>query len=329
MTPPTRTRRSAATGVQTTGAEPFGSFLGNFNPPEGNGLTPLHQRTIMLIGVQGGGKSTLIESCPYAVIIDADSSGSSNPQRKAIRLPDRTSKVQPGSAFGIDYDGFGYDYVRAICTTLIEKRNSGWEDPCMVGFDLLDSLVDMRRMKLERDRGDKLQNMHGQEAWGVIYDSIRDLIFGLQEARIGVILTTHAIFDERAISDNQSVTEAAPSVPKGIWKRLSRRIDECFYLNSENVVSTTQTPLLDRRGKPRLDADGNALMRDVPGDTKTVYRIHTNKLQAPSESLYMYMKRRVPLDDLLTVEMDDFNSWTNVIEPAYENAFERFCAETE
>lgn len=338
MTTP-RTRRSAATGITTTGgAEPFGSSLGpafvesvltQFSGSGGPGITPIHQRTIMLIGVQGGGKSTLIESCPYGIILDADSSGSSNPKRRALRLPDRAMRVEPGEAYGISYNGFGYDYIRALCTTLIEKRASGWDDPCMVGFDLLDSLVDMRRMKLEQDRGDKIQNMHGQEAWGIIYDSIRDLIFNLQEARIGVLLTTHAILDDRSVADNQSVVEAAPSVPKGIWKRLSRRIDECFYLNSENEAVMVETPLIDRRGRPRTNPDGTPMTRLTPGDTRTVYKVHTSKNKAPSESLYMYMKRRVPLDDVLIIEQDNFDSWSTVIEPAYEKAFERFCAETE
>lgn len=288
---------------------------------------PLHERMICIVSDPMTGKSTLLQSIPDAIIIDTDMHGYVNPRPKAMLLPEPGADINlpHPSIEGKRVTEMSFDYCRIAVERAIALKKANPSMPVMVVIDSLTTLVELRIKKLEIDMGDPdkgtikpFADMNSMQAWPVISTTIRDLFLSLRAHSIGCIFTLHTttkkskvmVRGDKGQRTMETVARDEITVPSSILSAIGPKIDEGFRLSKS--VRTVQD-LREVRGKK------------VKGGTskKVTYMLYVE--DDPDEEVSEICGKRIPtLPDSFEWEEGEFDIWTNVIRPAYEQAAEDF-----
>lgn len=213
---------------------------------------PLDSLVILLAGDPGSGKSTLLESNPNLLRLDFDNAATSNPLSRCATVP----------AFG---KTVGMDFYRTVHARLLDdaKRQAPGR-PSVIAIDTVDRLVSYLIEELEKQREKSFYDMHGKEAWGMVYDRAIVFIEELHRAGYGVICTTHVGDISKDVRDSKGqvveITEKGLTTQKGLLKRLKKHLD----MSAIMVRSTKEiTKFEDRK-----DRKGNIIYRGEGADRK-------------------------------------------------------------
>lgn len=190
----------------------------------------------------GRGKSTFIESCPYALRVDFDHAGTSHSNPKSVTIPSHDNK------------SWGFNEFIDLVDKLVEDaKNNVPERPKIIAIDTLDSLIGLTIsavLELERERVRKknesvsdhmelpksFHDLQGKRAWGMVYDSIAIQLDRLRlQGKYGVWLFAHFVESKVPIDDN--ISQIAYDLGMGaLWKRVSGDLDMVAVL--EEVPTT-------------------------------------------------------------------------------------------
>lgn len=257
---------------------------------------PLEARNLIIIGQNGEGKSSLVESDPNCFIFDADMSGAQNPNRKAVRFPD--PKQHEYVSFRV-FNQFVDDVVR------VKKENP--DLPIRFAVDRTESLLKLAMNHAEDVTGKQWSQLDGRQWYNHVYGWMLDAMWRLNKVGIGMTWLCSAV-PTRAKVNGQDVVETGHSLPTGLQSRMQGEVEEIFYLYRRREEQSVK------------DKNGRKL-----GRTKSVYlRCLTPDMDdVDSSTLQAVLKNRLQghLGEMV-IDDGDFDSWSSTITPAYSDAIE-------
>lgn len=263
---------------------------------------PLESRNLIIIGQNGEGKSSLVESDPNCFIFDADMSGAQNPHRKAVRFPDPN---QHDSVTFRVFNKFVDDVVR------IKKDNP--ELPIRFAIDRTESLQRLAINHAEEVTGKQWGQLDGRQWYNSVYGWMLDAMWRLNKVGVGVTWLCSAI-PTRAKVEGQDVMETGHSLPTGLQSRLQGEVEEIFYLYRHREEKSVK----DKQGR-KLGRTKSVYIRSLTADMDDV---ESSTLQAVLKNRLQGHLREIRIED------GDFDSWTTTIKPAYEEAIEQWLEES-
>lgn len=290
---------------------------------------------LVLAGRSGRGKSSLLQSCPYAYIINGDCS--STPKRlRAVMWPgvrrdgtpveanpdaEDPSDPEQGTPFVLDWNA-----CLRRKDMLIELSQSNQPRPRLVALDTVDLivplvqqwLVDQHNAASPENVKERFDELDGRQAYPKLYEQIRNFGLQLKRAGYGFAWVFHLGDKTVYLSDKErKYLVDVPLVNSNLWDAVVAHAEVVAALDHrvENHVSDVE--IKDASGKVKID----------PRTKKPLTRTKTTKTTSvvmsmvPSGFNSDAKKRYASLPDELILSKDD--PWST-----YENAV-RLAMETE
>lgn len=277
----------------------------------------LHASSIVIASRGGSGKSQMILSCPYGLVLNLD--GASLPEgRKAIAycIPyknDEGRLVKPGSggpdpSKGVDFPLTWEGITDYIQNTLIKNKNNP-NRPRMIFFDTVDALFklaqdyarrDPAAWALGRDPKPTFQAL-GMSAWGAVNEKIIQLRDDLLAAGYGVCMCVR-LYEKVTTVDEITSDRTLTYLPDKLWGMI--------HLNADLVL---QLEIEDRMRQVEKT-------RNVGGQTRTIRESesYTARVLYPHASTkHQVAKSRRALPSEIVVPAE--NGWS-VLEAAYKQS---------
>lgn len=222
-------------------------------------------------GNSGEGKSSLLQSCSDAFIVNTDLSSTSCPDPKAFIWPSLNEGGQPVESDGAVVSDFTWEEAMERINIVRDMAREGVEGaPRMVVIDTIDTAIRLVMDKVVADHGKtEWEDLFGPSAWAAVYDEFLDLAFDNRKAGLGTAfvahLTTKVLTEGEGRSQKKVVLENVPRITDNFWGRLNDICEICGVVEQRlRTVSEEVEKVNSKTGEPIVSPKtGNVITHKV------------------------------------------------------------------
>jgi len=291
--------------VSTPKISKYGRLGGYLAPSYG---TPISSVRALILSYPGQGKTFLYQGCSDAFIFNLDESRTVNPKPRATVWP-----VMSPSGETIGDEGkvvvLTWEHIVAKIEILKTMAKANEPRPRTVVIDSVSAMIRLLINYVLRKSGKaSWKDIHGQTAWGEVYDIVAATMSTLSAHGYGVHYLGHLKQVQIPIADGETLIRPEMTISDALYGRLHDMLDFVGMLSS-------QTELVDQEVETTLNIRGA-----IRVDKKTVkVPVRTRFITTRDKDLQDVLKERTfnPLPDIIRLDSQD--PWGS-LSRAYEEA---------
>lgn len=289
------------TNTQTTTAKPnFLSAFTKFQPTVGFDPKPFEQLGILIPGVQGCGKTSLVSTAPDVLRLDFDGARDNNPNSVGTN---------------IRFDQGPTDYLKLVevVETLEKLSVENKPRPNFICFDTMDTFLESVKQFVVFNARQKnpnrqiltIDDLPGGYGWNKVYEHAEPIITRLFAAGYGVILFCYFYEETYTVTNPATGQESVMvrynhTIPPKFWQKIKGKVDYVAGLGQRTVVTPVYgAPRKDGNGNILKDGSGNPICEIVRRD-KSITRF-IKFVENEREDTNNTIKQRIPLPDEITL----------------------------
>jgi len=271
-------------------------------------------------GTSGEGKSSLLQSCPDAFILNTDLSSTSNPDPHAFIWPCINEAGQPTEADGSVIPDLTWgDCLERVEIVRDMNRNKVEGAPKLVVLDTIDTAVRLAMAHEVKSLGKtSWDELYGPAAWAAVHDQFVNLAHDNKRVGVGTAfilhLTTKTISEGEGHKAKKIILEDVPRLTDNFWGKLN---DICEIVGIVEQGTTTRAVK-----KIRTNAStGEPILNPKTGQPlETTETIQIPRVIVSFEPRYKEVaKRRSGI--ATSIEIPPRDGWA-VLEEAYRKGLE-------
>jgi len=298
---------------------------------------PLHNQLMVIGGASSSGKSALLQSCPDAYIFNTDLSGVTTPTYRATMWPGFDTEGNPAEGANpgeqdsyedkelSDQQGFPVHLkrVKATWNAFLEQKKileqmADDNDPARPKIIVIDTLTTCIRMckpwVTEYFGKQTFGELHGQQAWGTIYDHLLDFGIELHSKGYGVCYVVHFGDKIEGEGEHRRYIENVPTISDKLWNRIYPVCSFVAVVEVRRESFQEDVAVKNLDGTPKLLGNGKPRTRRESG-TRPVHYLTFEHIDQRNAA-----KRRVAFTSDLKLSSRD--AWTQ-LEDEYSKARNR------
>lgn len=195
----------------------------------GKATRPANAITALLIGLPGEGKSSFLQTCKDAFILDFDLSGTTTPNPQAVMWPGISPAGQPMNDDGNEFVPRYEDFREKVDILLEMATEQDPNRPKIVVFDTLSkwkeyvedwTVRNSQKLNISKDRVENWKDLNGLSAYDFVYREITRTITRLNDAGYGVYVVGHVCNTVTQLEEGKNKVHYKLTITDNFWSRL-------------------------------------------------------------------------------------------------------------